>query len=117
MRKVVARLAEWWKWRRIAWAERVVWRYGYGVYHREYVDRAADKVAALSEYAAHSGHLRRGFQAGKRVQRDTHAVVRLLLAAAAGNRPRGFVHIGDVVAGALTGLLVGAVVRSGTRGW
>lgn len=111
-------LAEWFKWRLVALAERLVWRYGYGVYHRAYVDAAYTKVDKLHGYAGKSGHLTRGFHAGKRVQRDTADVAELLYAARRLAVPRGGpVHIGEVVGMVLGGLLARALVHGGARSW
>lgn len=124
MGKLLERFREWLKWRRIARAERAVWGYGYGVYHRGYVDEAYTRVVALQDYAARSGHLRRGFHAGKRVQRDTEAVVGMLYAASLLTSPRvarvgpygreGPERVAGIVARVLAGILVGG---TGPRAW
>lgn len=125
-RNLWRRVAEWRKWRAIERAERLVWSHGYGVYHRAYVEEAYERVAKLKDYAERSGHLTRGFHAGKRVQRDTADVVELLYAAKLLAERRvarvgrytgeGPVHIG-VVVGAVLGGVIAAVARGGSRSW
>jgi hypothetical protein len=103
MRRLWAALQEWFKWRRIERAEVIVHRYGYGVYLREYVDDALKRAVALADYATRSGHLTRGFHAGKRVQRDTEKMVRALGSAV----PRKPEHIGTIVARAVARIFAG----------
>jgi hypothetical protein len=116
MRKLLALFREAVKWWRIERAERLVTRYGYGVFHRAYVEGACEKVGELRTYAYHSGHLTRGFHAGKRMQRGL-ADVRgeLLSAILAAQRPRRRVnpeHVGSVVA-----LVLARIFSGGSRSW
>lgn len=103
MRKLWAAFQEWRKWRRIEAAEAAVQRYGYGVYNRAYVDDALQRAVALADYATRSGHLTRGFHAGKRVQRDTEGMVKALSSAFA-RKPE---HIGSIVACAVARIFAG----------
>ena len=107
MRKLLAALREWLKWRRIGRAEEMVREYGYGVYHSGYVDDALQRAVALAEYAARSGHLTRGFHAGKRVQRDVEAIGGALRGSRGGCVNRRPEHIGSIVARALARIFAG----------
>lgn len=109
-RNLRRRFAEWRKWRAIERAERLVWAHGYGVYHRAYVDEAYKRVASLKDYAERSGHLTRGFHAGKRVQRDAADVVELLYAGGVGAPPQ---RADAAASGVLAGQWVRRVVRVG----
>ena len=51
---------------------------GYQLAKSESTQRAIVIVSSLNDYSLHSGHLRRGFKAGKRVQRNTEAAHILL---------------------------------------
>ncbi len=120
MRKLVARIGEWLKWRRVELAERMVWGLGYGVYHRMYVEEAATQAGALVRYAARSGHLTRRFKAGKRVQESAAHMADLLYCArilARSPARGGPTPIAPVIVGALAGLLVGVLTRGGARSW
>lgn len=108
------------KWWRINRAERLVWRYGYGVYFRAYVDEAAGMAGNLRDYSHRSGHLTRGFQAGKRVQRDTDEITARLTAArllAENHSPRRHRGRGVSVAPLVVLLLARILASGGSRTW
>lgn len=72
IRSMVLRLAEW-----------LARRYGYTIVENEAFERAGAGVNYLGEYAQHSGHLRRGFKAGKVVERTVRFIGEMLTHAGA----------------------------------
>lgn len=113
---MLAAFREWWKWWIIGRAEAVVWRYGYAVYRREVVEgldrcvtETLPKVAALERLATVGEH------ASPLLRRRIAELVSLLMQTRRDLTRPGFQHISDALIGALAGLLIGALARSGTR--
>ena len=67
-------LRRWFRRLRVVLARFLVRGLGFNVYHSSSFDEASGIVMALEAFAIRSGHLTRGFHAGKRVQRDVRRV-------------------------------------------
>lgn len=109
MRKLLERLREWNKWRKLAAAERAVWQYGYAIYNREYVDDALNRAVGLACLVQRSGH----YHARKSVQDAAENIADKLSVSRArlfGHDRLNPEHVGSIVARAL------ARIFSGGRG-
>lgn len=127
MRKLVARIGEWLKWRRVEVAERLVRSLGYGVYLRVYVVEAETRAAALVGAFADFGLAARvGKGAGRQVRwnvlercaRDVVTVLRELEEEGhLSPKVVGVEHVGVPLLGVLSRLLGLALTRGGSRLW